>query len=67
MPAIQAGVDEFINAKVIYAPSKASNGDGVAVSGLKMTKQYAVIIDSGSVRWSPTDNYGRYSCSIRSL
>ncbi len=38
MPTVQAGIDVFLNAKIMYAPSKASNAGGVAVSGLEMTQ-----------------------------
>ena len=31
-------INEFINAKVLYAPGKAVNAGGVAVSGLEMTQ-----------------------------
>lgn len=38
MPTVQAGVDLFLDAKIIYAPSKAANAGGVAVSGLEMSQ-----------------------------
>jgi glutamate dehydrogenase (NADP+) len=38
MPTMQAGVDVYHEAKVMYAPSKAANAGGVAVSGLEMTQ-----------------------------
>ena len=38
MPTEQAGVDVFQNAKILYAPSKAANAGGVAVSGLEMSQ-----------------------------
>lgn len=38
MPTVQAGVEHFIDAKLLYAPSKAANAGGVAVSGLEMTQ-----------------------------
>ncbi len=38
MPTSLAAVDAFINAKVLYAPGKASNAGGVAVSGLEMAQ-----------------------------
>jgi glutamate dehydrogenase (NADP+) len=38
MPTMQAGVDIYQEEKIMYAPSKAANAGGVAVSGLEMTQ-----------------------------
>jgi len=38
MPTVQEGVDLFLAARILYAPSKAANAGGVAVSGLEMTQ-----------------------------
>ncbi len=38
MPTVKEGVDLFIGEKILYAPSKAANAGGVAVSGLEMTQ-----------------------------
>lgn len=38
MPTYQEGVDAFRAAKILFAPSKAANAGGVAVSGLEMTQ-----------------------------
>jgi glutamate dehydrogenase (NADP+) len=38
MPTMQSGVDIYENAKIMYAPSKAANAGGVAVSGLEMAQ-----------------------------
>lgn len=38
MPTSLEAVDAFIDAKVLYAPGKASNAGGVAVSGLEMSQ-----------------------------
>ena len=38
MPTELKGVDAFLDAKIMYAPSKAANAGGVAVSGLEMTQ-----------------------------
>ena len=38
MPTVQAGVEHFLDARLLYAPSKAANAGGVAVSGLEMTQ-----------------------------
>jgi len=38
MPTVQEGVDAYLAAGILYAPSKAANAGGVAVSGLEMTQ-----------------------------
>lgn len=38
MPSTLAAVEAFINAKILYAPGKASNAGGVATSGLEMSQ-----------------------------
>jgi glutamate dehydrogenase (NADP+) len=38
MPSEQAAIDAFQDAKILFAPSKAANAGGVAVSGLEMTQ-----------------------------
>lgn len=38
MPTVLDGVKLFRDAKILYAPSKAANAGGVAVSGLEMTQ-----------------------------
>src|SRR5581483_2457855 len=38
MPTVLAGVHRFTNAKILYAPGKASNAGGVATSGLEMSQ-----------------------------
>jgi len=38
MPTEQQGINLFQNAKTLFAPSKAANAGGVAVSGLEMTQ-----------------------------
>ncbi len=38
MPSEQAAIDAFQAAKLMFAPSKAANAGGVAVSGLEMTQ-----------------------------
>jgi glutamate dehydrogenase (NADP+) len=38
MPTVQNGVDAYLGAGILYAPSKAANAGGVAVSGLEMTQ-----------------------------
>jgi glutamate dehydrogenase (NADP+) len=43
MPTEQNGIHAFTNAKVLFAPSKAANAGGVAVSGLEMSQNSARI------------------------
>lgn len=43
MPTEQEGIHEFTNAKVLFAPSKAANAGGVAISGLEMSQNSARI------------------------
>jgi glutamate dehydrogenase (NADP+) len=38
MPTEQKGIDAYLEAGIFYAPSKAANAGGVAVSGLEMTQ-----------------------------
>lgn len=38
MPSTLEAVDEFVKAKILYAPGKASNAGGVATSGLEMSQ-----------------------------
>ena len=43
MPTELAGIDAFQKARILYAPSKAANAGGVAVSGLEMSQNSARI------------------------
>ncbi|MEN8719041.1 MAG: NADP-specific glutamate dehydrogenase [Oceanococcaceae bacterium] len=38
MPTTQSAIDVFQDARILFAPSKAANAGGVAVSGLEMTQ-----------------------------
>ncbi len=38
MPSNQAAIDKYLDAHIMYGPSKAANAGGVAVSGLEMTQ-----------------------------
>jgi glutamate dehydrogenase (NADP+) len=38
MPSTPEAVDAFVDAKILFAPGKASNAGGVAVSGLEMSQ-----------------------------
>jgi len=46
MPTVPEGVDQFLQAKILYGPGKAANAGGVAVSGLEMSQ------NSLRLRWS---------------
>lgn len=41
MPSTPEAVNEFLNAKILYAPGKAANAGGVSVSGLEMSQNSA--------------------------
>ena len=43
MPTVQEGIDAYIKSKILFAPSKAANAGGVAVSGLEMSQNSARI------------------------
>ncbi|MFW6093693.1 MAG: NADP-specific glutamate dehydrogenase [Pseudomonadota bacterium] len=43
MPTDQRGIEHFTAARVLFAPSKAANAGGVAVSGLEMSQNSARI------------------------
>lgn len=43
MPIEQEGIHEFTKAKILFAPSKAANAGGVAISGLEMSQNSARI------------------------
>ncbi len=46
MPTVPEGVEQFVNAGILYGPGKAANAGGVAVSGLEMSQ------DSLRVMWT---------------
>lgn len=43
MPTVQGGIEAYLDAKIMFAPSKAANAGGVAVSGLEMSQNSARI------------------------
>ena len=49
MPTEQEGIHAFTDAKVLFAPSKAANAGGVAVSGLEMSQ------NSARITWKEDD------------
>jgi glutamate dehydrogenase (NADP+) len=46
MPTVKEGIDKYIEAKILFAPSKMANAGGVAVSGLEMSQ------NSARISWS---------------
>jgi glutamate dehydrogenase (NADP+) len=46
MPTVKEGIDHYIDAKIMFAPSKMANAGGVAVSGLEMSQ------NSARIAWS---------------
>jgi len=46
MPTTPDGIDIFLDSKILYAPGKAANAGGVAVSGLEMSQ------NSMRIKWS---------------
>jgi glutamate dehydrogenase (NADP+) len=38
MPTVPAGVEKFLESKILYGPGKAANAGGVATSGLEMSQ-----------------------------
>ena len=40
MPCTPDAIELFINNKILFAPGKASNAGGVAVSGLEMAQNF---------------------------
>ena len=49
MPTVPAAVERFRDAGVLFAPSKAANAGGVAVSGLEMAQNMQL------TQWSPEE------------
>jgi len=49
MPTEQGGIEAFLEARILFAPSKAANAGGVAVSGLEMSQ------NSARITWKEED------------
>jgi glutamate dehydrogenase (NADP+) len=63
MPSEMGAIETFQNARIMYAPAKAANAGGVAVSGLEMTQ------NSMRMSWSRTelsDHLGKIMRGIHS-
>ena len=61
MPTVPEGIDTFIDAGVLFAPSKAANAGGVAVSGLEMAQ------DLQLSRWTRAEVDGRLQTIMKRI
>ena len=61
MPSTLDAVQEFQSAKLLYAPSKAANAGGVAVSGLEQTQ------NATRLQWSRDEVYSRLPSIMREI
>jgi len=61
MPTTPEGVEEFLNAEILYGPGKAANAGGVAVSGLEMSQ------DSLRVSWPREEVDARLKDIMKSI
>ena len=53
MPTVPAGIDRFVASGILYAPGKAANAGGVAVSGLELSQ------DALRLHWTRDEVDGR--------
>ena len=61
MPSTPEAIDMFLDHKILYAPGKASNAGGVAVSGLEMAQ------NSMRINWPREEVDGRLQIIMRSI
>ncbi|WP_300460096.1 NADP-specific glutamate dehydrogenase [Desulfobacula sp.] len=61
MPTMPEGVDLFLDHKILYAPSKAANAGGVAVSGLEMSQ------NSMRIKWSREEVEAKLKSIMQSI
>ena len=61
MPTVQEGIDYFKENNILFAPSKAANAGGVAVSGLEMSQ------NSSKISWSEKEIDGLLSGIMKSI
>jgi len=61
MPCTPEAANIFLEQKILYAPGKASNAGGVAVSGLEMAQ------NSMRLRWSAEEVDGRLKMIMKSI
>ncbi|RJQ75993.1 MAG: NADP-specific glutamate dehydrogenase [Desulfobacteraceae bacterium] len=61
MPTMPQGVDLFLDSRVLFAPGKAANAGGVAVSGLEMSQ------NSMRLRWPRAEVDGRLQMIMKNI
>jgi glutamate dehydrogenase (NADP+) len=61
MPTTPEGIDVLLDAKILYAPGKAANAGGVAVSGLEMTQ------NSQRLNWTRQEVDNRLQLIMKSI
>ena len=61
MPSTPEAIDIFLDSKLLYAPGKASNAGGVAVSGLEMAQ------NSMRLNWSREEVDNRFKMIMKSI
>ena len=61
MPTLNEGIEVFLTAKIPFAPGKAANAGGVAVSGLEMTQ------NSIRLAWGSEELEGRLKEIMKSI
>jgi len=61
MPTTPEGIDTLLNNKILYAPGKAANAGGVAVSGLEMSQ------NSMRIRWQREEVDQRLQVIMKSI
>lgn len=61
MPTVIEGINVFLNAKILYAPGKASNAGGVATSGLEMCQ------NSMRLNWTREEVDSRLKCIMKAI
>jgi len=61
MPSTPEAVDIFLDKKILYAPGKAANAGGVAVSGLEMAQ------NSMRIRWPKEEVDDRLKIIMRDI
>lgn len=61
MPSTPEAVDIFLDSNVLYAPSKAANAGGVAVSGLEMAQ------NSMRLNWPAEEVNSRLKMIMKSI
>ena len=61
MPTMPEGIEIFLDNKILYAPGKAANAGGVAVSGLEMSQ------NSMRIKWSRKEMEAKLKSIMQSI